>query len=73
MEVRGAGKVGAAVLPHLSRVRSCRLDSWPPALASLLEALASTGASEQVWEACLPSWVPRPPRSDLGPGGAAGF
>ena len=58
---------------HISRVRSCSLDSWPEELRELVEAMYSErlGADEgsatgpnAVWEALMPSWVQRPPPSD---------
>ena len=54
--------------PHISRVRSCSLDSWPPPLRGVLETLHAAndvrGPNAEVWEVLMPSWLHRPPRSD---------
>ena len=57
--------------PQISRVRSVSLDRWSPELSEMVEALERRGANAEVWEACLPSWVQRPPPSNAAqPGGA---
>ena len=53
--------------PHISRVRSCSLDSWPPPLRDVLVTLNAKdvrGPNAEVWEVLMPSWLHRPPRSD---------
>ena len=53
--------------PHISRVRSCSLDSWLPSLRGVLETLNAKdvrGPNAEVWEVLMPSWLHRPPRSD---------